>query len=161
MARPRTPANFRFKRQYRVASDGCWIWISSLDADGYGYFKGEMLGVKHKKAHRFSWSFHNESQIPAGVLVLHSCDKRACVNPDHLRLGTQAENISDRDSRGRMADMRGEKGPRAKLTASQVLEIKSLLETTTDGDLAIKFGVARTTISSIKHGHTWAHLELH
>jgi hypothetical protein len=161
MPRTRTSPDVRFKRQYQVANNGCWVWISSLDPDGYGYFKGEMLGVKHKRAHRFSWSFHNESQIPAGMSVLHKCDNPCCVNPDHLRIGTQAENIHDRESRGRGADMRGHRGPRAKLTEYNVLEIKSLLESLTDSELAAKFNVARTTISNIKHGHTWAHLELH
>jgi hypothetical protein len=160
MGRRSTPANIRFARQYKIAANGCWVWASSLDPDGYGYFKGEMLGVKHKKAHRFSWSFHNESQIPAGMSVLHSCDNAACVNPDHLRVGTQADNIADRESRGRAADQRGEKAHQAKLTETQVFEIKALCKTMTDRELAAKFNVARTTISSIKHGHTWAHLEL-
>ena len=156
MPRPKTPEDIRFNRQYEVDDSGCWVWSGSKDDDGYGHFKGMLHGVKHRRAHRFSWSFHNKKPIPAGMSVLHSCDNPACVNPSHLWIGTQAENCADRASKGRNAMQHGALSHRAKLTEDQVRKI--LAESGSDEVIASKYGVARTTISTIKHGRSWAHL---
>ena len=75
--------------------DECWEWQGNISA-GYGRLKinGENVG-----AHRISWEIHNGS-IPHGMYILHKCDNRRCVNPNHLYLGTQSDNISDREYRG-------------------------------------------------------------
>lgn len=79
-------------------TDGCWLWTGAdKGALGHGrfYVKG-----KRTKVHRFSWELAN-GPIPPGLFVLHRCDNGACVRPDHLFLGTQADNIRDMDSKGR------------------------------------------------------------
>ena len=75
----------------------CWIWAGVLDRYGYGrpWWNGKQIG-----AHRLAWIAAN-GPIQDGLHVLHSCDRPACVNPYHLRLGTHAENLRDRDSKGR------------------------------------------------------------
>ena len=72
---------------------GCWLWLGSVGKLGYGYVGG------HDKAHRFSYELY-KGPIPTGLYVLHKCDIKHCVNPDHLYTGTQADNIGDILARG-------------------------------------------------------------
>lgn len=83
-------------------TDGCWIWIGRKDKDGYGRL---MIAGKLVRAHRAVWAFVN-GPIPDGLQVLHDCpdgDNPACCNPVHLWLGTNADNMADRDAKGRQA----------------------------------------------------------
>ena len=79
-------------------TDSCWNWKAALRGNGYGCmkFKGQLLD-----AHRISWIIHN-GDIPKGLLVCHSCDNRKCVNPLHLFLGTQSDNMKDCSNKGRL-----------------------------------------------------------
>ncbi len=133
---------------------GCWLWTASK-TEGYGRFR---VGSQRGLAHRVSWEIHN-GLIPEGMLVLHKCDTPACVNPAHLFLGTNADNMADKVAKGRHTYVthRGEEHGQAKLTASQAIDIYSrrgqLLR-----ELATEFGVTPTLISRIRSGKCWTHI---
>lgn len=134
-------------------NSGCWLWTGGFfDKDGYGIF---CINQKWKeRAHRLSFRIHN-GLIPEGLFVLHHCDVPCCVNPDHLFLGTQADNMEDKVSKGRQN--KGVDQPRARLTEAQVKEVRSTKESVQR--LANKLGVSRMTVWRARVGATWKHLE--
>ena len=89
-------ARERFYKRFTVSLTGCWLWDNGKEQK-YGQFK--LKGVRHG-AHRISWLIHN-GPIPDGLWVLHSCDTPGCVNPGHLFLGTNSDNMKDMGSKGR------------------------------------------------------------
>lgn len=98
---------------------------------------------------------HN-GPIPDGMCVCHTCDVRKCVNPEHLFLGTQADNAKDRDLKGRGRAPRGEQHGSAKLSNADVVSIRTfLILGEAQKDIAEFFGVTRQAVSSIKRGRTW------
>ena len=117
----------------------------------HGYAEVEVSGGRRHRAHRVAFE-KAWGPIPAGLYVCHSCDSRACVNPDHLWLGTHAENQADMVRKGRSTA--GERNPAAKLTADAVLAIRS------DGrllrELAAEYGVTMGMISRIRRGLKWS-----
>jgi hypothetical protein len=125
----------RFATKYIQASCGCWIWTSFELRDGYGGF-----GVRGRPvlAHRFSWKLH-KGEIPNGQCVLHHCDVPLCVNPDHLFLGTQQDNIRDKVAKHRQAT--GERHGMAKLTDVQVAEILGMKGQEKAKTVAARYGV--------------------
>lgn len=132
--------------------DGCWIWTGFKLAVGYGRlsYKG-----KHIRAHRASWMVHR-GEIPDGIDVLHKCDVKTCVNPDHLYLGTDVENAADAVARNRLRSARGEKNGNSRLTADDVIAIRAA--TGNQRDIAQRFGVAQGVVWSIIHRKTWRHI---
>lgn len=102
--------------------------------------------------------------IPIGMQVLHRCDNRKCVNPAHLFIGTNADNVRDRVAKGRslkrMPDhMRGETHPFAKIKEKQIPKIRAMLKAGEPcASIAERFGVTEMAISNIKHGKTWKHV---
>ena len=86
----------RFEQKIDKSGD-CWLWTASRNNGGYGLFK---LAGKTTTAHRISYELH-VGVIPDGMCVLHTCDVRMCVNPDHLFLGTQTDNMQDKANKGR------------------------------------------------------------
>jgi hypothetical protein len=89
--------SFYRKIDFNFKTD-CWDWVGAKDEKGYGCF----TYIGGKKAHRYSYGVH-KGVVPNDMCVLHTCDNRGCVNPEHLWLGTQGENIKDRDIKGRHA----------------------------------------------------------
>jgi len=131
-------------------TDDCWLWMSSKDLDGYGKIT---INNKQFFAHRVFYVLYN-GPIPDGMVVRHKC-RNKCVNPEHLEIGTQAENMKDKVRDG--TSNRGERNATAKLTADKVLEIRRR-SNELQSDLAKEFGVADQTISEIINRHTWKHI---
>lgn len=119
------PGDIRFFRRVSKA-EGCWQWLGPKNNRGYGTFKHGRL--KTYLAHRFSWEVAHGQPIPRGMYVCHSCDNRSCVNPEHLWLGTQRDNIRDASGKGRLRGMR-----QSKCLRGHVLEGANLLHGTNGG----------------------------
>ena len=145
-----------------TTAHGCWLWQATLNENGYGvfYFQGR-TGL----AHRAAWAMLR-GPIPSGLVVLHGCDTPSCVNPDHLRLGTVLDNIRDMDAKGRRVNvgvpptpLRGEANPNARLTLSQVRDIRALFRLgSSKRSLSMRFGVSRPVIAGIIEGRSWREL---
>lgn len=148
------PASQRFAENVVATPSGCWEWQGSKSDTGYGCF----YDGRAYHAHRYAWIQAN-GPIPAGLLVLHMCDNRACVNPDHLLLGTHEDNSRDMVEKGRQRGPRttaGEAHGEAKLTEDAVREIRS--STLTGRALAARFGVDESTVSLVRRGKSWTHV---
>ena len=146
----------RFEAKF-VKSDGCWEWGAGKVLDGYGHFS--IAGVA-QRAHRVAYQLY-VGEIPEGMCVCHHCDNPGCVNPSHLFLGTTADNMRDRENKGRgIRPMNtGEKHGHSKLTEAQVIEIRAKHSSGARVvDLAKEFGVAHQTISKIVHRRTWTRI---
>ena len=136
--------------------DECWEWTASRLPWGYGVIGRGRKDGKSRLAHRVSWELEN-GPIPEGMCVLHHCDNPGCVNPSHLFLGTNMDNTQDMISKGREADRRGAKNPTAKLTRQDVYEIRQMLQQQIyQRVIAMKYGIARSTVSHIKTGRDWS-----
>jgi hypothetical protein len=135
-------------------NSGCWLWTKGLFKAGYGSL---YLNGRSALAHRFAWRLL-KGKIPQGLCVCHKCDVRSCVNPDHLFVGTIADNNLDMEAKGRQRKraLRGEENPRSTLTKENVNEIKKRLATgERQIDLANEFNVSKTTICDIAHFRHW------
>lgn len=139
-----------------VPESGCWLWAGPWTVSGYGVARS---AGKNVRAHRLSWEM-NRGDIPSGMVVCHRCDTPACVNPDHLFLGTQVENVKDRTAKGRASSgskhSQSLQGRVAKLTAEQVLAIRS--DSRSNADIALDYGVTKENVGAIKRNQTWRHL---
>lgn len=144
----------RFLSKIRKDEDsGCWVWIGGIGVRGYGRFK---MGGVTRFAHRVSYEMH-KGQIDDGLFVLHSCDNRACVNPEHLSIGTQKDNQQDMKAKGRHCH--GASSPNAKLTEENVLEMYRLHRSGIGTiRLSRQFGISKNLAWRIVNGLQWEHL---
>jgi hypothetical protein len=138
------------RQVYAEPNTGCWLFAGSVTRIGYGLIKH---GGVTKLAHRVAYETLR-GPIPDGMCVCHRCDVRCCVNPDHLFLGTRADNMADMLSKGRQSW--GEGRWNAKLTPQEVLEIYASTETS--ATLADRYGVGARAIRRIQAGERWAAL---
>lgn len=134
-----------------LSPGGCWTWLGASDRNGYGMVSWEK---KRRLAHRVAWELERGSLD--GQCCLHKCDTPSCVNPDHLFLGSQLENIADMDAKGRRWRPALDRHPRRKLSSHDVVDVVSLRAFGARVcDLAAAFGVAGSTISMIVTGRNW------
>ena len=131
---------------------GCWLWTASVINEGYGRFE---IGYKTVSAHRVSFALY-KGEIPNGMHVLHSCDVKSCVNPEHLRVGTSQQNTKEAFDRGLRPSMVGENNPRAKLCFSDVIKIRGLRQSGWGvGRLVSEFGISRSQVKRIINNKVW------
>ena len=150
----------RFMRKVEKRADGCWNWNGAINSGGYAFFF--MRGRGMVAAHRAAWELFRGA-IPRGrgyhgTCLLHSCDNRFCTNPDHLSLGTQADNVRDMVRKGRNVSnpRKGESHPRARLTEVIVAKIKRLLKRgELQSRIAARFGINESHVSKINLGRVW------
>lgn len=138
----------KFDRGYvPEPTSGCWLWDRSLRKDGYAQV--EARRGKAVLAHRLSWQL-NRGPIPNGLYICHKCDVKSCVNPDHLFVGTCADNIRDRVVKGLHHAIFGSRHPKAKLSDAAVVHIKQ--KAISGVAYARMYGVSPTAISLIQRG---------
>lgn len=145
----------RFERAFLgEPNSGCWLWMKGGGGDGYGcfYYNGE-----RNWAHRVSWELY-AGPIPEKVSVLHKCDTPSCVRPDHLFLGTRADNVADMVSKSR--NQKGARHWNARLSESDVKSIRQTYSSggVTQGAIARFFDIPRQLVHAIVHNRLWRHL---
>lgn len=140
------------RRVDRLTRPGCWLWTGAIDGAGYGAIKDK---GRQFAAHRAAFAAFVGS-IPDGAFVCHRCDVKACVNPDHLFLGTALDNMRDKVAKGRHVASSGERNGSAKLSVDKVARIREARGA--QRDIAALFGVSQTLISQIKLRKIWRHL---
>lgn len=174
---PYTAADVNRFRSKVDLSDGCWMWTGTTSPKGYGLISiGPRAQCRQVRAHRMAWEIANEQRVPDGLVVRHHCDTPGCVRPDHLAVGTTADNNRDILERGRGATgdrngsrkhrervPRGERQHLAKLTDHLVREARRRYsEGTADlPTLAAEAGVHVSTMHAAVQGDTWAHVTNH
>jgi hypothetical protein len=151
---PGTPPIVRYRAGYLVAPNGCWLWNQPVDRYPSFSIDGRMVRV-----HRWAYETFVGS-IPSGLYVLHRCDDTHCVNPSHLMVGTQRDNVQDMLAKGRDNYARGEGSASSTLTEDDIRAIRSIAR---QGDmslraLALRFGVSRSAVARACTGDTWAHV---
>ena len=152
------PPEVRFHNAYIKTDNGCWQWQGANEGQfGYG---GITVNKKRIMAHRYSWVLYN-GDITGDLCVLHKCDNPKCVNPDHLFLGTQKENMEDCKNKGRTnggtkTPLFGTKNPNSKLTNRDIFQIRA------DGRpqraIAKDYKISQCLVHNIKTLKTWGHI---
>lgn len=151
---PSSPESLFWARVQK--SDGCWLWTGSRFASGYGQLKVGGKRATPQRAHRISWELHF-GPIPSRLVVCHSCDTPLCVRPDHLFLGTNADNSADMTSKARQ--IKGEHHWAAALTEPIVRTIREKHAMgSTIMELARQYSRSHGCISHIVHGRSWKHV---
>lgn len=152
MARPFTPLHQRFwSKVNKGGPEDCWLWTGAVSGTGYGRVtSGGQCGTL-LFAHRLSFEIHTGAPAPQGMHVCHRCDTPACVNPQHLFLGTPKENAVDMAKKGR--------APSTELDAHKVRAIREMRAAgRSQRVIAARFGVCKATVQRVLIGKTWIHV---
>lgn len=138
----------RFFSKIKKTKKGCWLWTGACNNDGYGNF---WVGSRSWGAHRWSYYYHNKkAEAKSSVYICHTCDKPACVNPEHLFEGSSQANMFDAGIKNKLS---------VKLTRKKVLQIRKLHdEGIKQKVLAKKYGVADTMINFIVRRICWKYI---
>jgi hypothetical protein len=152
------------ERIVRIPIAGCWIFTGALNEAGYGVVGKGGRGSGTDRAHRVTYS-NFVGEITDGLFVCHHCDQPACCNPEHLFLGTNAENMADCRSKGRDSKpprnphVVGSVHPGAKLTEARVIEMRALREQGwTESALASRYEIHPVSVHKIVHRQRWRHV---
>lgn len=133
-------------------NSGCWLWSAACNTKGYGTFS---VGIKREGAHRISYRFFC-GDIKKGLHVLHKCDVKCCVNPNHLFLGTNLDNMQDKMRKGRHVSSFGIKNGSARLDPDKIRIVRELHKKGfSERKIANQLNVSRGSIHSILSGRTW------
>jgi hypothetical protein len=135
-------------------NSGCWLWLGGRNSSGYGVLRNP-LTRRGIQAHRAAW-LKFKGEVPEGLQVLHRCDVPACVNPDHLFLGTHTENMQDMTKKGRHPYKRGQSHPNAVLTEDDVRAIRASDENYTS--LGRRYGICKNNVYLIRARQAWGHV---
>lgn len=145
----------RLKSSMVISATGCWEW-SKFRKNGYGVAG---LNGRLEQAHRASWMVF-KGEIPEDMQINHKCNNRPCINPDHLYIGDQLQNMKDMSDANRGKWHKGNDNAQSKLNDESVKEIKLMIESgATNRSIAAFFDVSQSCISQIKNGRTWTHVE--
>jgi hypothetical protein len=149
----------RFVRRLRVDEGGCWVWTGGHVPDGYGCIQVDGAA---RGTHRVAWEMAI-GPIPDGLHVLHRCDNRPCCNPEHLFLGTNADNVADKVAKGRHRSDRLERGVERYNAVLDDGAVQAIRERYARGgvrqaDLAREYGVTQQMISKVIRATRWAHV---
>lgn len=159
--RPDNTPEVLWSKVDRKADDECWEWLGYRNEQGYGR---TWIKDKGYYAHRVIFDLQNPGVIGLSAprsrdetgFLLHTCDNPSCCNPKHLFVGTHADNMADKVSKGRSPDFKGTKGPRSKLSEHDVEMIRRLLNyNLSSSEIAAVFNVSKPTIKSIRQGRTY------
>lgn len=150
------PLSERISRRTAVDPEtGCHVWNGCKTHDGYGRIKvcGKMVYV-----HRLVYELHVGSDLSKGIEVCHYCDNQACVNLEHLFLGTHKDNMGDCVSKGRLKIVhhRGGEHVNSKLVDEDIPKIRT--DPRSQAKIALEYGVCQTTVSRIKRRESWSHI---
>lgn len=154
MSYPCVPVEQRFWSGF-IETGGCWPWRKGIGSSGYGHIHIGGKRGHHHGAHRIAYRLF-VGPIPRGLNVLHRCDNRACVRPDHLFLGTAKDNAIDRSAKGQ--SLRGTRHPLAKLDDAKIRAIRELKGRLSYSAIAAKFGVSLSLITKIFCEGRWNHV---
>lgn len=148
-----SPTASDFYQRRAVVDDGCWLWRGARSKAGYGQAENVVPGIPRGRiyAHQLAYLLFR-GNIPADIFVCHHCDNPPCVNPAHLWLGSNAQNLLDKDAKGRTP--KGDDHVISILTSDAVRDIR--LSNETSGALAQKYGVSVGAVTNARRGATWA-----
>lgn len=138
----------------------CWLWTGALEGKGYGHCR--LSDGIDRRSHHVAWELRHGTRVPKGMELMHLCDVRNCVNPEHLKIGTHAENMADCKSKLRHAH--GVRSRHAKLTEDQVRYIRANYRKTgpssgNGSKIARELGVTPGMVHKIGRGESWKHVK--
>lgn len=142
--------------KWKINKNDCWECTSHKpNFDGYCRI---VIDKKYFYIHRLFYEKYN-SKIPKELLVCHKCDNPKCINPNHLFLGTDADNMADKIKKGRQSRLLGENNGRVKITKEQAIEIKYNIYNLSKKELQEKYNLSLSQINKIRRGTRWENLK--